>query len=50
MIPMLELIIILGLAACIGWQRFTYRRQVDRLLDHAVALQAELQALKLKGV
>lgn len=47
---MLELIIILGLAAYIGWQRFSYRRQVDSLLDHAAGLQAELQALKLKGV
>ena len=47
---MLEVIIILGLIAYIGWLRYSHRRQVDRILVHAAGLEAELQAVKWKEV
>lgn len=44
---MLSLIII-ALIGYIGWQRYTHRREVDRLLVHAAGLQAEVASLKLE--
>jgi hypothetical protein len=43
---MIELIIILGLIAYIGWLKFSHHRQVNDLLAHAVVLQAQVEAAK----